>query len=194
MDVTKRYSIAYKGLRNGLHACRFEVDGALFEAFESTEVKDGTCVAEVELKRSETMLDLAVKITGSVVVPCDRCLEDCRIPIDFEGVLVVKFSDELREYDGEVMWLSPMETEVDLSQYIYESIILSLPYQRVHPQGECDPEMLRRFRIVSGEEFERIEAEAQTEAEQQGEWAKLAELKAKMENEASVPEKPKKRK
>ena len=46
----------------------------------------------------------------------------------------------------------PGEDEVDLAQYIYESIVLSLPYQRVHPEGECDPEMLGRFRIVSDED------------------------------------------
>lgn len=107
------------------------------------------------------MLTADVRITGHVVVPCDRCLEDCRIPIDFEGRLLVKFSDEPREYDGEVLWLLPGEDEVDLSQYIYESIVLSLPYQRVHPEGECDPEMLKRFRIVSDEEFSAIENRAE---------------------------------
>ena len=149
MEVAEGYSIAYRGLKNGTHEFRFEVGKPLFEAFESSEIKDGRCVVEVTLERGETMLTADVRITGHVVVACDRCLEDCRIPIDFEGQLLVKFSDEPREYDGEVLWLLPGEDEVDLSQYIYESIVLSLPYQRVHPEGECDPEMLKRFRIVS---------------------------------------------
>lgn len=183
MDVTKIYSIAYKGLKNGPHDYAFKVGKELFEAFESAEIRDGDCDAAVTLLRSETMLELTVAIDGYVVVACDRCLEDCRVPIRFEGTLLVKFSDEIREYDGEVLWLSPAESEVDLSQYIYESIVLSLPYQRVHPDGECDPEMLKRFRIVSGEEFAAIEAGAESEEEQpaQGEWAKLAALKQQME-------------
>ena len=79
----------------------------------------------------------------------------------FRGHLTVKFSDgETDEYDGEMMWISPSESEVDLAQYIYESIVLSLPYQRVHPEGECDPAMLERFRIVSDSEFAAIEARA----------------------------------
>ena len=139
MDVTKAYSIAYKGLKNGRHDFAFDVDGSLFEAFESPEIRDGACRVRVGLTRSETMLRAEVAIEGYVVVACDRCLEDCRVPVAFEGELLVKFSDEIRDYDGEVMWLSPAETEVDLSQYIYESIVLSLPYQRVHPDGECDP-------------------------------------------------------
>ena len=74
-----------------------------------------------------------------------------------------------------------MEDEVDLTQYIYESVVLALPYQRVHPDGECNPEMLERFRIVSDEEFGGIEARAEAEGRNEGEWAKLAALKEQME-------------
>lgn len=103
------------------------------------------------------------------------------MPIHYEGQLLVKFSDEVHEYDGEVMWLLPMEDEVDLTQYIYESIVLALPYQRVHPDGECNPDMLERFRIVSDEEFGRLEDRAEAEGRNEGEWAKLAALKERME-------------
>ena len=82
------------------------------------------------------MLSLQTVIRGTVTVACDRCLEDCRLPVAFDGTLLVRFSDEVADYDGEVMWISPAEGEVSLAQYIYESIILSLPYQRVHPEGE----------------------------------------------------------
>lgn len=186
MEVAQRYSIAWKGLKNGRHDFRFEVDKALFEAFESTEIKDGRCEVSVGMDRSEKQLTLDVGITGYVVVECDRCLEDCRVPIDFEGQLVVKFSDEVHEYDGEVMWMLPGEDRVELAQYIYESIVLSLPYQRVHPEGECNPEMLERFRIVSDREFASIEAAAEGTGERGGgEWAKLAALRERMEAEGA---------
>lgn len=187
MEVAQRYSIAYKGLKNGRHEFRFEVDASLFEAFESTEIKDGKCEVEVGLERSEAQLTLDVAITGYVVVECDRCLEDCRVPIDFEGQLVVKFSDEVREYDGEVMWMLPGEDRVELAQYIYESIVLSLPYQRVHPEGECDPGMLERFRIISEGELASIEERAEA-LHNEGEWAKLAALREQMEAGEAEPE------
>lgn len=182
MEVAQPYSIAFKGLKNGHHEFRFEVGKSLFEAFESTEIKDGACEVAVDMERSDAMLLLDIRITGHVVVACDRCLEDCRIPIDFRSSLPVRFSEQEHEYDGEVLWLVPGEDEVDLAQYIYESIVLSLPYQRVHPDGECDPDMLGRFRIVSDEEFSSIEAEAEacgTEL-REGEWAKLAALREHM--------------
>ena len=187
MEETQRYSIAYKGLKNGHHEFRFAVDRSLFEAFENTEIKDGACEVRVDLDRSEAQLTLDVAISGYVVVACDRCLEDCRVPIDFGGQLLVRFSEEVREYDGEVLWLLPGEERVDLTQYIYESIVLSLPYQRVHPEGECNPEMLERFRIVSDSEFAAIEERAATRGHTDGEWAKLAALRERMESEAAEP-------
>lgn len=182
MDVTQRYSIAFRGLGPGVHDFRFEVDKAFFEAFGSTEIKNGACGVDVRLERSEYQMTLDVCVHGSVVVACDRCLEDCDIPVAFEGRLVVKFSDEPREYDGEVLWLLPVENEVDLSQYIYESVVLSLPYQRVHPEGQCDPAMLERFRIISDEEFADIEAQAARE-HAGGAWDKLSALRERMQSE-----------
>ena len=186
MGETKRYAIPYKGLKPVCHEFRCEVDGSLFEEYQSTEIKDGRCEVTVGADRSESRIVLDVAITGYVIVECDRCLEDCRIPIDFEGQLVVKFSEEVHEYDGEVMWMLPGEDRVELAQYIYESIVLSLPYQRVHPEGECNPEMLERFRIVSDREFASIEAAAEGAGERGwGEWAKLAALRERMEAEGA---------
>lgn len=179
------YSIVFQGLSTGRHEFRFEVGKDLFEEFQSTEIKDGKCDVRVELERAEASLQLDVHIAGHVVVACDRCLEDCSIPVHFEGRLPVRFSDEEHEYDGEVLWLLPGETSIDLSQYIYESIVLSLPYQRVHPEGECDPDMLRRFRIVSQDEFASLEAQAEQPTHTGEQWSKLAELRDRMEQEAA---------
>lgn len=145
METAKRYRIAHKGLKNGVHDFDFKVDGTLFEAEENAEIKDGDCDVRVRMAKSETMLELDIAIEGYVVVECDRCLEDCRIPIDYDGHLIVRFSDEPSDFDGEVMWIPQGDDELDLAHYIYESIVLSLPYRRVHPDGECDPEMLARF-------------------------------------------------
>ena len=148
MNIAKKYSIAYKGLKNGLHEFDFKVDGGLFAAEENTEIKGGECDVHVSLEKSESMLEIGVAINGYVITECDRCLEDCKVPIEYEGTLMVKFSDEIRDYDGEVMWISPADGEVELAQYIYESIVLAMPYRRVHPDGECDPDMLARFTVA----------------------------------------------
>ena len=102
------------------------------------------------------------------------------MPVRYEGTLHVRYSDCEQESDGEVMWISPSETELNVAQYIYESICLSLPYQRVHPddsegRSTCDPDMLSRFRIVSEEEFDRLCPGTETDGSSP--WEKLKEIK-----------------
>lgn len=188
MEVAQGYTIACRGLENGRHEFRFEVGKPLFEAFGSPEIKDGRCDVEVVVERSEALLEAAVRIGGYVVVPCDRCLEECRIPIDFAGRVPIRYDEVPHEYDGETLWLLPGEDEVDLAQYVYESIVLSLPYQRVHPEGECDAEMLSRFRIVSDEEFSAIERRASDHGVPESERAKLEELRRMLEAGEADPQ------
>lgn len=191
MEIAKRYTIAYKGLADGKHEFSFEVGRALFSSFDCEDVRGGEFRVNVCMDKSQSALTLDVRIAGEAVVECDRCLEDCALPVDYEGRLVVKFSDEIDDYDGEVMWIPSSEPEVDLAQYIYESILLSLPYRRVHPDGECDPSMTARFAVATAEEFDRMEEEAerrQAHGVSGGDMAKLAALKARMESEAAGQE------
>ncbi len=191
MERIEEYAIPFRGLESGVYDYAFRLRRPLFEAFGSPDIKDGDCAADVRMERRDNALSFEVKITGAVTVPCDRCLEDCSVAIDFEGRIEARFSDEGREYDGEVLWLLPGAGEVDLAQYLYESVVLSLPYQRVHPEGQCDPAMMARFSIVSDEEFASIERAASAGEERcGGQWDKLAALRERLaaEEEASGEE------
>jgi len=189
MELKGLYRIPYKGLKcagadcDGRYDFRFDIGDEAFRCVENCEVLSCRCTADISLLRAQNMLTLAISIEGQAGAACDRCLEECSVPIDFKGDLVVKISDEQGEYDGDVMWISPADDELDLTQYIYESIVLSLPYRRVHPEGECDPDMTARFRSVSAEELERIEARAEAADARgldAGDKAKLAALKERM--------------
>lgn len=190
MEQIEGYAIPFRGLKSGVYDYAFRLGRPLFEAFGSPEIKDGDCTADVRMERRDHSLSFEVKIAGEVTVACDRCLEDCSVRIDFEGRIEARFSDEACEYDGETLWLRPGDDEVDLAQYLYESVVLSLPYQRVHPEGECDPAMMARFSIVSDEEFGAIERRAAGEESDGGQWAKLAALRERMEAEAAGAEAP----
>lgn len=178
MDVLRKYSIPYKSLETGTHHFDFKVDDRFFEAFDGSEIHRGNADVRVTLDKQPHMLTLRFDIRGEAGVECDRCLGEFMMPVRYDGTLHVRFSATEKESDGEVMWLSPAETELDLAQYIYESICLSLPYQRVHPddangRSTCDPDMLSRFRIVSEEEFGRLAGRAEAPSP----WDKLNELK-----------------
>lgn len=151
MEAQKSFIIDYTSLTNGLHTFDFKVDGELFREMESPDIKDGACDVHICMNSSDTKLDVNVVISGSVVVECDRCLEDCNMPIDFSGLLVVRFSDLQHDYDGDTMWIAKGD-RLSLKQYIYESIVISLPYRRVHEEGGCNPEMMVRFKVANNDE------------------------------------------
>ena len=154
---------------------------------KSTTVFSASSQSYMEVESGYTkLIDLYVdRPEGEVTVECDRCLGDLRLPVNYTGDLTVKFSDETEDYDGEVMWLNPAEEKVPLAQYIYESIVLSLPYRKVHgtgPDGEplCDKEMLARFRIISQAEFDALETEQHSLADTD-EGGKLQQLMQELE-------------
>ena len=60
MEQITLYPIAYKGLKNGSYEFDFQVDDKLFEAYDRVEIKGGRCDAHIDLKRSETMLEMEV--------------------------------------------------------------------------------------------------------------------------------------
>ncbi len=170
-----RYVIAYKGLGEGAHEFEWKVAGDFWAAHPEGGIKGGEVDVRAVLEKGATsrgggVMRLETEMTGSVTVPCDRCLEDCELPVNFRGKLAVKFSaggeDEDANFlnersEGDILWLTPGDAAIDLEQYIYESIVLSLPLQRVHPEDVhgtplCNPAMLERFRIVSEEEFENL--------------------------------------
>ncbi|MFO7939595.1 MAG: DUF177 domain-containing protein [Bacteroidales bacterium] len=144
------YTISFKGLKEGEHTFEFVISDALFESFEEEEIHNVACKARVKLIKKSTLLELFVAIEGSLQVPCDRCLDPLRIPIDFEGDLYITFSERDGAESAELWVLDPADHEVDLKNYFYESLRISLPLQRIHPDDEegystCNQEMLRRL-------------------------------------------------
>lgn len=148
MTPQQKYSIDYQGLALGKHHFTFDVSDDLFSMYEESEVKNGILKANVELTKHSSMMELDVDIEGAVEVECDRCLDPLLMPIDYNGHLIVKISNEIGEDDGDIMWLHPSDNKLSLAQYMYESVILSLPYQRVHESlDECNPDMIKLITI-----------------------------------------------
>ncbi len=154
-----KYILNYKGLSIGVHHFDFNITDDFFAAVPESEVKRGRGKIAVDLEKSNSLLKADVRIEGEVEVVCDRCLEKFYEPVRYEGRLWFKFSHELSgpdetttntEPNEELWWINPDNGEIDLTEYIYDNIILSLPIQRIHPNDEngvslCDPDMLARF-------------------------------------------------
>ena len=87
---------------------------------------------------------------------CDRCLDMVDMPIDTHISLSVKFGDEEssdapEEGEREVIFIPEDDAELDLGQIIYDYVCLSLPMQRVHADGQCNPAALKHLSTGVGE-------------------------------------------
>ena len=147
--------IPVRGLPSGESSFRFEIGSQFFQEFENSQIKDADCSVKVSVIRHQTLLDVVCEIGGFVVVECDRCLEDLTIKVDIEPHLTVGFGsvdiDETGEVDDDVLVIDRSESEISLDQFVYDYICLSLPIVKVHPEGKCNPEMLRYLSEVQGD-------------------------------------------
>jgi uncharacterized metal-binding protein YceD (DUF177 family) len=150
------YNILIGGLPAGVHTYPFELGDAFFAGFEGSEVQHGQLHAEVSVEKQRDFLQLAVDIAGNVTAPCDRCLDDLLLPVQFHATPVVKFTEsriaEPQPDDDAILWAVAGDNELDVASYLYDSIILSLPLRRVHPDGQCNKEMTEKLRSMKYEQ------------------------------------------
>lgn len=147
MENVSDYIIVFKGLSNAKHSFRFEIGDAFFQMFEGAEIEHGSLVTEVLLDKQSACMQMKINIKGTVEVACDRCLDNLILPINTDGELVVRFgnSNGSNPDDDDLIVLDPSEGEINLSQYIFDSINVSLPLQRIHSDGQCNPEMIEKL-------------------------------------------------
>jgi uncharacterized protein len=151
------YTIPLSGLKEGHHTIDFEIDKKFFEEFEESEVKEGSLIANVEIDKRSTHLDMIIRISGSVKISCDRCLEPFLQPIQSENRLLVKFGKSIEDIDPDIISVPADEHELNLQQHVYEFIMLAIPIKRVHPadkkgKSTCDPVMLKKLEELIIEE------------------------------------------
>ena len=116
---------------NGTYSFDYKLDAAFFSRIqsdvesldESQLVSDADVAAHAILTVTPQFVNLHYSTSGSVDVPCDRCLAPVKVNIEAQD-------DE------------PVETdEVDVEWLLYEQVMLSIPVAHVHQEGLCDPQM-----------------------------------------------------
>ncbi|MDR1552089.1 MAG: DUF177 domain-containing protein [Prevotellaceae bacterium] len=141
-----KYDVIFSGLSIGKHEFVFEIDDKFFEQFDYSEIKHGNLSATIELNRLSTSMIAKITIKGNVVTVCDRCLDDVTVGMEYEGAMLIKYgeSDENTDSDDEIIYINRGEDTINFAQYIYDSIGISLPVQRLHPdESQCNEEMIK---------------------------------------------------
>ena len=162
--MIEMFTIPFKGLTEGQHSFDFKIGNEFFEKFEESEIKEGELLATVVVEKRATHLDLTVRISGTVMISCDRCLEMFSNTINCENRLIVKFGEDVSDEDLDIIYLSTDEYELDMRQYLYEFIHLALPIRRVHPAGKdgkkgCNEEMIKKLNelLIDEDKHNRVD-------------------------------------
>ena len=146
--MDNRFIIPLNGLAAGENRFFWHVGKEFFDGFDNTEVLESQLDIEVVAEKSGRYIGIDCAVHGCVVVECDRCMEDLEMPVDVDIMLSVKFSDsgssdEVSDNDREVIFVPADDTDLDLGQIVYDYVCTSLPMQRMHEDGECNPDALR---------------------------------------------------
>lgn len=150
VGMNDKFIIPLNGLAAGETRFSWTAGKEFFDSFENAEILDAELNISVRVEKSGRYLGVDCEVEGHVVVECDRCLDELKMPIDSSIALSVKYgseenAEEHQEGEREIVFIPEDSAELDLSQVIYDYVCLSLPMQRVHEPGGCNPAAMKYY-------------------------------------------------
>jgi uncharacterized metal-binding protein YceD (DUF177 family) len=179
MSKTKEYLIPFVGLKLGKHKFEYQIDNAFFEIFDYNEFQNSDIRVNVVFDKKSNLFEIDFKHKGTVNVPCDLTGEDFDLPIKGKLKLIVRFGDTYNNDNEELLILPHGEFEIDIAQYIYEMIVLSIPLRRIHPgikDGSLKTEALTKLKELAIEEQKTENKEEKQQENTDPRWDKLKKL------------------
>lgn len=152
MKALKDYNIQFVGLKLGKHHFEYKITKAFFDCFEYDEFNEVNVTTNLTLDKKTTFMELNFQIEGWVNVNCDLTNEPYNQEVEGSFDLVVKFGQEYNDENDAILIIPHAEYEINVAQYIYELIILSVPLKRIHPgvkDGTLKSEALKKLEELS---------------------------------------------
>jgi uncharacterized metal-binding protein YceD (DUF177 family) len=176
MCSLEQFKIDLKALTEDVTPLQYDLDDNFFAALSDAEIQGGSLHVSGSIRKAVGFFDLLLDISGTVRIPCDRCLDIMSQPIETQLRLVVKLGSEPTEQD-DVIVVDEVEGILDTSWPIYETIALAVPIQHVHQPGDCNDAMMR----VLTEHSAARSSDADASEAIDPRWEKLLKLKVKSE-------------
>ena len=174
MKDLMQFNVPFVGLKLGKHSFQYQIDNKFFEYFDFHEFENSSLEVELILEKKTTLLELKFISKGSVNVLCDVSLEPFDLPVEDSFSLVVKFGEEYNDDNEEILIIPHEEYQINVAQYIYELIVLSIPSKKVHPKvedGTLESDALKKLK-----ELEIKETSTEDNKAVDPRWDKLKDL------------------
>jgi len=160
MKLSNDFVLSFFGLKEGNHKFEYKIDKQFFESFKFDEFIDADFTVVLDFNKKSTLLELHFENQGTGTVACDLTNEPFGLPLEGALDLVVNFGEEFNNDNEEVLILPHGEHQLDLSQYIYEMIVLAVPLKKTHPgiaDGSLKSDILNKLEELSPDKHKEID-------------------------------------
>lgn len=152
LSLLSQYSVEIASLELGNHQFNFQIKKTFFDDLAYSELEDGDFSVKLKIEKKERMLLLNFDISGIVHVNCDRCTDNLDITVKTQHQLILKYGSTHEDDEDDVVFIRESENEFNIASFVYEFIILALPYKLVHGDDEngvsfCNKEFMKTFSI-----------------------------------------------
>jgi len=152
MNYRRTFDIAFVGLKPGIHEYEYNVADKFFIEYGEQDFKNCTAQIKLSLDKQNGFMLLRFEVGGKLELSCDRCGNHLPLDLWDEFKIIVKIVEEPelmnnQEEDPDVYYISRGESHINVSDWIYEFINLSIPMQRMCDEEEiggpyCNKEVL----------------------------------------------------
>ena len=163
-----------KSLKDDDTSLDFDLDDTFFSTLDQAEVKKGSLHVSVSIRKASGFFEFLIHEAGTVIIPCDRCLDDMEQPVETDLRLTVRLGDEDSE-DGDTIVVAEDEGILDMTWIIYESVALAIPIRHVHAPGKCNTAMTEVLEELSADRSSDEESDQAIDPR----WDKLKSLEIK---------------
>ena len=158
MKEKNEFVVVFSGLKEGVHGFNYLVNQSFFEKFSfEPNFSDGKFEVELKLDKRTTFMEFLFSIKGVATFECDLTLEPFQKEVTGKCKIIVKFGDKYNDDEVDMLEIPRNSSELDLSQYIYETLILAVPSKNIHPKvlsGEIQSDMLDKLSQYQVKEFD----------------------------------------
>ena len=146
MAKYSQFKIDLKNLPDGINSYSYELDRKYFDTIDHEEVRKGNVNVEMTVKKTIDAFEFNFHLTGTIQIPCNRCLDEMDQEIDTHNRLVVNLGEAYSEESDELIIIPADEGEINIAWYLYEFIVLDIPIKHVHEPGKCNKVMSSKYR------------------------------------------------
>ena len=152
MTIKDQLTVALREVERDAKNLSLQLSDDFFKELDQEEIVGGDVEVNVSIRTAAgSTFRFVYQIKGFVRVQCDRCLEEVTLPVECSETVKVCNDDEIED-NGETVVIPSSQLTYNMAWDIYEIIDVNLPLQRVHADGQCNPDMLSRFSIEEDSE------------------------------------------